>query len=825
MKTEWSRIFSRCIGGALYGILFILIIGGCEYILPNKPPYVEKTSPADDAAFNIGSVIPFKVNAYDVDGSIDSVVFTAPGSAVFIDTEAPYEFNWNTAGMSEGAFQVEISAIDNDDEPYIIKVAVRLVGSTQARAGDDATVSTSSTTYVLQAEAATSGTGTWSIVAGAGGQISDLNDPNATLTGVPCQAYILRWTVVNVVSQSSDDVLIRFMHLPSTAFAGADQIVGQGITTVTLGASIPSEGTGMWKIETGGEGVFSDMAQPASEFTGQACTNYRLVWSVSTACAVSSDTVDIRFEQFTVEAAAGPDQFYLDGRTETTLSGNSLVVGTGTWTIVAGSAGEFSDSNLPHASFSGQICQTYILRWTVSTACGSSSDDVVITFDHIPTDALAGPDIRLTGTSRSVNLAGNVPEEGSGEWAIVSGSGGVIDSPGEARSLFTGEPCETYILRWTISTQCDASSDQMTIVIIDLPSEANAGPDQKLVDGSTVTELNANLPLNGTGLWSITDGGTGSFSDPEDPHATFSGDLCSSYTLRWTISTACESSSDEMTVVFNEINTQADAGPDQSLTNGTISTRMHANSPGQAMSGTWTVVNGSGGSFTDENDPETVFSGQLGQVYKLKWSLNSLCAENSDVVLIAFLNSQVLYDARDGQAYFTIGLGNQEWMASNLNYATTEGSYAFGNTASNATTYGRLYTWSAASGACPSGWHLPSDGEWRQLEKVLGMDESTTLLEWYRGVDEGGMLKEAGLARWQNPNTGATNISAFKALPGGYRTPSGTFGGLTSHAGFWTTTVNDDNKAMYRALHKDKAQIGRDWSETGYGFSVRCVKN
>ena len=52
-------------------------------------------------------------------------------------------------------------------------------------------------------------------------------------------------------------------------------------------------------------------------------------------------------------------------------------------------------------------------------------------------------------------------------------------------------------------------------------------------------------------------------------------------------------------------------------------------------------------------------------------------------------------------------------------------------------TYGALYTWSAASngeesnmdesrqvqGACPDGWHLPGENEWKQLERQMGMSE------------------------------------------------------------------------------------------------------
>jgi uncharacterized protein (TIGR02145 family) len=105
------------------------------------------------------------------------------------------------------------------------------------------------------------------------------------------------------------------------------------------------------------------------------------------------------------------------------------------------------------------------------------------------------------------------------------------------------------------------------------------------------------------------------------------------------------------------------------------------------------------------------------------------------------------------------------------------------------------------------------------------MDGSTSMLEWYRGLNEGGMLKEQGTANWGSPNSGATNITGFTALPAGYRTPGGVYGGLTTHAGFWTSTENTAGKAIYRTLHKDKSQVGRDWYDKGYGFSVRCVKN
>ncbi|MCX6224425.1 MAG: hypothetical protein NTV01_06685 [Bacteroidia bacterium] len=231
-----------------------------------------------------------------------------------------------------------------------------------------------------------------------------------------------------------------------------------------------------------------------------------------------------------------------------------------------------------------------------------------------------------------------------------------------------------------------------------------------------------------------------------------------------------------------------------------------------------------GGDFQDIHNPNTLFTGISGQVYTLKWTLSGGCLENSDMVFIAFISNGDMTDSRDSKTYRTVVIGNQEWMAENLNYLAN-GSYTYSGNIENASIYGRLYNWNSAKSACPSGWHLPTDAEWRQFEGFLGMDESTTLLEWYRGLNEGGMLKEQGTLYWRTPNTGATDITGFTARPGGYRSPTGIFGGIYTQAGFWTSTENVNGKAIYRALHNFKSQIGRDWYDQGYGFSVRCVKN
>lgn len=94
--------------------------------------------------------------------------------------------------------------------------------------------------------------------------------------------------------------------------------------------------------------------------------------------------------------------------------------------------------------------------------------------------------------------------------------------------------------------------------------------------------------------------------------------------------------------------------------------------------------------------------------------------------------SQTLNDFRDGKIYRTVTIGDQVWMAENLNYETNY-SYCYGGDYANCQKYGRLYTWSDAKEACPSGWHLPSKMEFEVLlANTNGQIRSNT---WVSGDD------------------------------------------------------------------------------------------
>ena len=196
-------------------------------------------------------------------------------------------------------------------------------------------------------------------------------------------------------------------------------------------------------------------------------------------------------------------------------------------------------------------------------------------------------------------------------------------------------------------------------------------------------------------------------------------------------------------------------------------------------------------------------------------------------------------DKRDGKTYQTVKIGNQIWSAENLAYLpqvcpSSENcgywvyDYQYTNVNSakataNYQTYGVLYNWEVAINVCPSGWHLPSDAEWKQLEMYLGMSQTDANRNGWRG-SVGNQLKAT--TGWKS-NVSATNKSGFNALPGGRRNyTSGTFRVSRIYGYWWSATPSSGNSnAWYRELFSNGVQIERNNFNKAYGFSVRCVKD
>ena len=178
-------------------------------------------------------------------------------------------------------------------------------------------------------------------------------------------------------------------------------------------------------------------------------------------------------------------------------------------------------------------------------------------------------------------------------------------------------------------------------------------------------------------------------------------------------------------------------------------------------------------------------------------------------------------DPRDGQTYVTIEIESQVWFAENLNYETAN-SWWYDDSSANGDIYGRLYTWDAAINACPSGWHLPSDEEWKTLEMFLGMSQGEANRMGWRGTDEGEEMKS--ISGWDNNGNG-TNSSGFNALSGGDRFSNGSFNYLGSYGYWWSSSEYSGSSALYRYLSSDSPKVGRSNTSESDALSVRCLKD
>lgn len=169
-------------------------------------------------------------------------------------------------------------------------------------------------------------------------------------------------------------------------------------------------------------------------------------------------------------------------------------------------------------------------------------------------------------------------------------------------------------------------------------------------------------------------------------------------------------------------------------------------------------------------------------------------------------------DDRDGKVYKTVEIGNQTWMAENLDFNADSSQY-YENDSTRYKKYGRFYTINKAIIACPKGWHLPTESEWVSLMKYLGGEKTA-----------GGKMKS--LDEWQTPNTGGTNESGFSSLPAGYYDINQkTFYHSGVNSTFWCAPQKDSFDLKYISIYYDDPAVIIINPYKKYSLSVRCIKD
>ena len=167
-------------------------------------------------------------------------------------------------------------------------------------------------------------------------------------------------------------------------------------------------------------------------------------------------------------------------------------------------------------------------------------------------------------------------------------------------------------------------------------------------------------------------------------------------------------------------------------------------------------------------------------------------------------------DSRDGRYYSTVSVGTQIWFGENLAFDSGGGSRCFPTDPPDCDR-GRLYDWPTAMEACPEGWRLPTEADWRRLEAHLGLGEDQLDERGYRGVDEGLALRPGGAS--------GLNVELL-----GYMRPDETPRRRGERAAYWTATELEAGATSWHRDVSEDPRIYRSPVDHGYFLSVRCVR-
>lgn len=195
------------------------------------------------------------------------------------------------------------------------------------------------------------------------------------------------------------------------------------------------------------------------------------------------------------------------------------------------------------------------------------------------------------------------------------------------------------------------------------------------------------------------------------------------------------------------------------------------------------------------------------------------------------INYGSLKDERDGKTYKTVKIGDQVWMAENLNYAGGGIGHCYEDVPEYCEAGGRLYKWDVAREVCPEGWHLPSKTEFDTLLSFVKLEyeeEQCGFADMFRAT--------SGWGYYHTPTTQGCDMVGFSAVPAGgkhvefYRSPEYNHAGYTAY--FLTSTEYDEYSVYVVELNPGSVNVtpdyGDEWPhyETKESeFSVRCLKD
>ena len=630
-------------------------------------------------------------------------------------------------------------------------------------------------------------------------------------------------------------------------------------------SGLPSNGT--WTLTRTPGGTTTSGTGTSATISGLAAGTYTFTVTDASGC-VSTASANVVINT-PLASPSAPLAGTITQPTCAVATGSVTLSGlpaSGTWTLTRTPGGTINSGTGTSTTISGLTAGTYIFTVTDASGCVSAaSGNVVI---NTPPVTPSAPVVGTITQPTCAVLTGSVVLSGlpsTGTWTLTRAPGGTTYTGTGASRTVTGLPSgTTYTFTVTNSSGCVSAASGNVAIGVPTPPSAitNAATS---ITATTVT-LNGSVNANGSSTivtfeYGLTTGYGSTITATQSPVAgtsntavsatvtglaansiyyyrvkavncggTTNGGQESFTTLRLPVyvSSAIEDATPAvLEITFNQ--TLAIIWPEISAFGVKVNSNIRTVST-YSFSGAKVKL----------NLVSPVSNGDIVTVSYTKPSTTPLQNESGEQVS-SFSDRTVTNRVNtildhDGNAYGAVTIGTQVWMATNLRTTKyndgglipnststwsnlTTGAYCwYNNDDANKATYGALYNWYAVntSKLCPTNWHVPTMNEWLSLMSYLGGT----------GV-AGGKLKELGLGHWNTPNTGATDDYDFTALPGGYRSSSGTFYSSRTSGVWWAsgTWWNDAEYGTGFLLYNNSAGVSYGKTSMGNGCSVRCLKD
>ncbi len=651
------------------------------------------------------------------------VMVSGPSNVLFTDENMPLtSLNGLIAGTYEVAWQLNTAACGIfSTDTYLF--TIDQVPNDIADAGPDQSFCQGAVVTAL-ATPPSVGSGTWTSNTGA--IFSNVNDPNATVSGLSLGVNVLTWTLSSGSCQSYDidDMVVEVSTSPNeqaTVTTNAIRIC-EG-TDLNLEALMPSSSNGTW---TQVSGANANIMNPNSTITNidySTPGTYNFMWELSTndCGAFSSANVEVVIDEIPTEIAeAGVDQNICGSQIN--LSANTVNLGQGIWTSTAG---DIVDPNNPNTTVNNLPPGVHIFTWSLSNGVcvDYSTDQVTITSGDVPNETAQVVNDMISvcadANNGAVNIDAIAPTLSNGDWQQVDGPNLVnITEPSNANTTVTDLEAGQYTFTWTLSSPgCGAFSTATLIVNVDdIPANeiADAGIDQSSCS-STTTSLGATMPSVGTGAWTIFNTIGASLSDVTDPNSevilvegenifvwSLSNGECLNY-QQDTVSIFLTSPSDEAVVLTDDINVCETDLNNITLNAGQVNT----------ATGVWSQATGPIQATLDNPNSTAVnLTDLVPGTYTFQWTLSEgICTDfDSDqiTVNVSALPTEMANVAQDeivvcGTSQTTLSAGTP---IASTGVWTTSGTSTIATTNNESTTVSNLqpgvnvFNWTLSNGAC-----------------------------------------------------------------------------------------------------------------------------